>query len=29
MRNFIVCTQVKANEVGGVCGTHWTGEKSV
>jgi hypothetical protein len=39
MRNFIICThsqiplgkssQVKANEVGGSCGTHGRGEKSV
>jgi hypothetical protein len=39
MRNFIICThpqislgkasQVKANEVGGACGTHGRGEKSV
>jgi hypothetical protein len=39
MRNFIICTppqislgkssQVKANEVGGACGTHERGEKSV
>jgi hypothetical protein len=39
MRNFIICThpqislgkssQVKANEVGGACGTHRRGEKSV
>jgi hypothetical protein len=39
MRNFIICThpqislgkssQVKANEVGGTCGTHGRGEKSV
>jgi hypothetical protein len=37
MRNFIICThsqislasQVKANEVGGACGTHGRGEISV
>jgi hypothetical protein len=39
MRNFIICThpqislgkssQVKANEVGGACGTHGIGGKSV
>jgi hypothetical protein len=39
MRNFIICThpqislgkasQVKANDVGGTCGTHGKGEKSV
>jgi hypothetical protein len=29
MRNFIICTQVKANKVGGACGTHGRGEKSV
>jgi hypothetical protein len=34
MRNFIICTHpqipsVKANEVGGACGTHGRGEKSV
>jgi hypothetical protein len=39
MRNFIICThpqislgkssQVKANEVGGACGKHEKGEKSV
>jgi hypothetical protein len=39
MGNFIICThpqislgkssQVKANEVGGTCGTHGRGEKSV
>jgi hypothetical protein len=36
MRNFIICAhpqislgQVKANEVGGACGTHGGGEKSV
>jgi hypothetical protein len=39
MRNLIICThpqiplgrsnQVKANEVGGACGTHGRGEKSV
>jgi hypothetical protein len=39
MRNFIICThpqislgkssQVKANEVGGKCGTHGRGEKCV
>jgi hypothetical protein len=39
MRNFIICThpqislgkasQVKVNEVGGTCGTHGRGEKSV
>jgi hypothetical protein len=39
MRNFIICThpqrslgkasQVKANEVGGACGTHWRREKNV
>jgi hypothetical protein len=40
MRNFIICThlqislgkssrQVKANEVGGACGTHGRGDRSV
>jgi hypothetical protein len=37
MRNFIICTHPqislgkssKANEVGGACGTHGRGEKSV
>jgi hypothetical protein len=34
MRNFIICTypqtsEVKANEVGGACGTHGRGERSV
>jgi hypothetical protein len=39
VRNFIICahpqislgksSQVKANEVGGACGTHGKGEKSV
>jgi hypothetical protein len=39
VRNFIVCThpqislgkssQIKANEVGGACGTHGRGKKSV
>jgi hypothetical protein len=34
VRNFIICTHPqislgKANEVGGACGTHGRGEKSV
>jgi hypothetical protein len=37
MRNFIICThpqisrasEVKANEMGGACGTHGRGEKRV
>jgi hypothetical protein len=29
LHNFIITSQVKANEVGGACGTHGRGEKSV